>query len=198
VITLADGKSASNVLHGSYTTTPPALGTLATTLFNSLSNAWSTNLAAHMHAGTQFVRVEIRDMAAVTNPIFIGTGAAIPGTAAGAALPAEMACVITENVSKRGRGLKGRIYIGGFDITADAGNGVIAPTTKTALDNYATALFTAVSAGGLSPCVAELARAQYQGLTGTVHPARVDGPAAVSSYTVRDDHWDSQRRRGLK
>jgi hypothetical protein len=35
------------------------------------------------------------------------------------------------------------------------------------------------------------------GLTGTTHPARSQAHPAVSSYSLRNNEWDIQRRRGL-
>lgn len=199
VVTTPDGKAANNVLHGSYTTTAPNIQNLANSLFTALSSLWSTQLGTFMHPGTTLVRVECRDMALHTNPVFISSGSGVVGTSPDPALPGEMAAVITENALARGRGLKGRIYLGGFSENANAGNGIIAPAAKLALDNYATGLFTAISGAGLTPCIAQPPRVQYIGYTGTLHPARTPGgPMGVTSYTCRDNHWDSQRRRGLK
>jgi hypothetical protein len=191
-------KTFRNVFHGSYTGSPPALQTLANNLFTSLGTAWSSNLASHMATSTNFVRVEVRDMQSALNPIFVGTGTAIPGTGTGDELPLEVAAVLTENIVARGRGAKGRVYIGGWDETANGAIGQMAGAVQTAINAYGTAVFNAITSGGLVPCVAKVARQQYIGLTGTTHPSRSATTVAVGSYTCRDLNWDSQRRRGNK
>lgn len=198
IISLENGKPASNVFHGFYTTPPANIQTVANALFTSLSNAWATALGAHMSVGTVFERVEVRDMTAPTNPIFIGTGTPVSGNDATGAIPAEMSAVLTENVALRGKGLKGRAYLAGWGNSANGAGGVIGATTVTAINTYGTAVQSAITAQGLQPCVAQVARQQYTGLTGTLHQLRPMGHALVNSYTCRDNHWDSQRRRGLR
>ena len=198
VISIADGKPAVNIFHGFYTTVPPNMQTVANGLFTSLSNAWATSLGAHMDTGSVFERVEIRDMTDHTLPVFIGTGTPVSGNDATGTLPGEMAAVLTENIVARGKGLKGRVYLGGWGLTANAGAGLIAPTSVTAINTYGTAVFSAITAQGLTPCVAQVARQQYTGLVGTLHQLRPAGHSNVTTYSCRDNHWDSQRRRGLK
>ena len=198
VISIADGKPASNVFHGFYSGAAPNVATIASALFTSLSNAWVTNLGPYMDSGSVFERVECRDMTDHTLPIFIGTGTPVAGADATGTMPAEMAIVLTENIAGRGKGMKGRAYLGGWGLFADAGGGVIKAATVTALNNYGTAVAGAITAQALVPCVAQVARVQYQGLTGTIHQSRPAGHVNVSTYTCRDNHWDSQRRRGLR
>lgn len=202
-VQLPNSKLSFWVVHGSFTTVPPNMQTVATALFNSISSAWSTNFASLMPLGppaTTFQDVLIRDMTAITNPIFIGTGTAVAGSSASVAMPPGAAIVMTENIVARGKGLKGRVYFGGWATNADAGGGVIAPAAVTAVTNFGTALFSAISAQSLVPCVAQVARQAYTGITGTSHPARgtpgIGGHVNVTSYTARDNLWDAQRRRG--
>lgn len=194
-VILSNTKPSFFTLHGSYVT-PPNIPNLAPSLFTALSSIWSTNLAPFMSTATSFTNVYVRDMASHTNPVSVGTGAAVSGTSASPAMPPEDAIVLTENVAARGRGLKGRIYLGGWATNADSGNGIIAPTCVTAITNFGTALFTQISNQSLTPAVAQVARNQYQGITGTTHAARNAGPVTVMSYTLLDNRWDAQRRRG--
>lgn len=197
VYSAANGKTNSFKFAGHYTTVPADMQTLAGNIWTGLSSAWSTNLAPHMVAAVSLQRVEVRDMSLTLNPVFIGTGAPIAGTAAGPALPPDMAIVLTENVRARGRGLKGRMYLSGFDVTADAGNGVIAAATQAAVNNFGTALFNLLTAQTLAPAVAQVHRAAYIGLTGTQHSERLATFVLVSSYASEDTEWDTQRRRGF-
>lgn len=198
VYTLADLKTASNFFHGSYTSAAPPLQSVASALFTSLGTAFSSNLGSNMHTLTRMVRVEVRDMASHNNPVFIGTGTAIPGTGVGNAMPHELAAVMTKNVAARGRGAKGRVYLSGWVVGASDTNGSITSAVQTAINAYGTAVMNAINAQGLVPCVAKVARQQYDGLTGTTHPARGPDKVAITSMTCLNLSWDSQRRRGLK
>lgn len=193
----ANGKPANFTVHGQYATTPPSLTTLATALWNSISGAWGTNLAPQMHPNAQITAVWVRDMANVNNPIVVGSGAAVVGTGTGSALPAEVCIVITENIIKRGKGLKGRMYLSGFVDSASSTAGQISAAGMSAAGGFATALFAAIQAQSLTPCVAEVHRQAYTGLTGTPHLDRPAAPVGVTQYVVRNNEFDTQRRRGL-
>jgi hypothetical protein len=193
----ANGKRNTFTLHGFFSGASPVNQTLAGQLWTSISTAWNSNLAPQMVPAATFTAVEIRDMTLPTNPVFVGTGTALVGTGTPPAVAPENAIVLTEDVQKRGRGLKGRIYLGGWSNTADAGNGVISAGASGAATGFATALFAAVSGAGLTPCVAELPRQAYTGLTGTTHQQRAADHPPVSTYRLRNNEWDTQRRRGL-
>jgi hypothetical protein len=202
---LPNNKLIFHTIHGAYSTTPASIQSLATALFGSLSSAWSTNLATYMNTGTIFQAVICRDMANTTFPTFIGTGTAVPGTGVGAALPESNAIVMTENLNARGRGAKGRIYLGGWIQTADVTIGGINTAVQTAINAMGTAWISALSAQSLTACVAKAPRYAYMGFTGTSHAQRgtpgsggtpgTGSNITVSSYTCRDLVWDTQRRR---
>lgn len=193
----ANGKSANFACYGQYATTPPSLVTLASALWTSISTAWGNDLGPQMHPNSQMTAVWLRDMANVNNPVVVGTGTAVPGTGTGIALPPETCIVITENINKRGKGLKGRMYVSGFVDTASAGSGIISPAGMAAVTSFANALFAAITAQSLTPCVAEVHRQAYTGLTGTPHLDRPAAPVGVTQYVVRNNEFDTQRRRGL-
>ena len=194
-IAIPNSKLTRMTFHGSYTAIPPNFQTLANALFTSLSNAWGTNLGLYMHTLTQFQYVYVRDMTAFTNPVYQSTGTAVAGTSASPAMPPGAAVVLTENIVLRGKGLKGRIFLGGWATNADAGAGAIAGPVQTAVTAFGTAVFNAINGQSLVPCVAEVHRTQYTGITGTVHPDRPAAHPAVTSYVCRDAVWDAQRRR---
>jgi len=193
---LPNGKIARNVVHGAYTVAPPNMQTLANALFTSISSAWGTRLGALMSTGTTFQNVQVRDMTSFTNPIYISTGTAQPGTGSATPMPADAAIVLTEQIAARGKGMKGRIYLTGWVVTADGGSGLITVAAQTACNQFGSDLLAAISGQSLVPCVAQVARQQYQGITGTVHPARSANHVTVTSYQCRDLEWDTQRRRG--
>jgi hypothetical protein len=134
-------------------------------------------------------------MSNFTNPVYQGTGTAVVGTGGAVAMPENNAIVLTENIAARGRGAKGRVFLGGWAQNADVTVGGISTTVQTALGALGTAWANALTAQSLTPCVAQVARQQYQGVTGTIHAARGATHTNVTSYTCRDLIWDTQRRR---
>lgn len=193
---LPNTKTAHVRFAGHYTTAPANMQTLADALYVSLKGAWSTNLGGLMHTTTAFNGLSVRDMTAITNPVFEAAGPSVAGTGPGIAMPADVSGVLTENVNIRGRGAKGRMYLAGWSIDADGTGGSMTAATQTALNAFGTALFNALTTNQLTPCVAKPARQAYIGLTGTSHLARSAGFATVTSYTCKDLEWDTQRRRG--
>lgn len=198
VYTLGNLKTVSNYFHGSYASAAPPLQSAASALFTSMGTAFSSNLGSNMHTLTRLIRVELRDMNSHTNPVYIGTGTAVAGTGVGNALPAELAVALTKNVAARGRGAKGRAYLVGWVVGASDTNGSITTAVQTAVNAYGTAVMNALNAQGLTPCVPKVARQQYTGLTGTIHPSRGADKVAITSMTCVNLTWDSQRKRGLK
>lgn len=194
--TLPNQKTAHVGCHGHYTTPPANMQSLADALYVSLKGAWSTNLGGLMATTTLFTGLSARDMTAITNPAFEAAGASVAGTGPGIPMPPDVSGVLTENVTTRGRGAKGRMYIPGWSVDADAAGGQMTDATKTSLDAFGTALFNALTTQTLTPCVAKVARQAYIGLDGTNHPARTATFAPVTSYVCKDLEWDTQRRRG--
>jgi len=193
---LDNGKDYSFALHGAYVTTPPDMQALAAGLWTSLSNAWSTHLALYMSSSTKFNRVEVRDMANHLLPVFIGTGTAVVGTGVEMAMPADVSAVVTANIQARGKGMKGRVFIPGWTVLAN-NSGFIDDPVISALNAWGAAVIQALTTQGLTACVAQVRRQDYTGLTGALIPARNAGHVVVSSYTCRNNEWDTQRRRGL-
>jgi hypothetical protein len=68
----------------------------------------------------------------------------------------------------------------------------------TSVQNWANGIPAIFTTNGLTLALGLPARSAYTGTTGTPHPARVAATLPVTSLLVRDNHWDSQRRRGLK
>jgi len=195
---MTNSKPASIFFHGYNGGTAVVGQSMANTLWGSISSAWNTNLASLAAAGppaAQLQNVYIRDMTSYTNPVFVGTGTAILGTSASPSMPANVAAVLTENINARGRGAKGRVYLPCWATNADGGGGVMTGAAQTAVNAFGTAIYNGIGAVNLTPCVANPARAQYQGVTGTVHAARSATHTNINSYTCRDTIWDTQRRR---
>ncbi len=196
---LAAAKTGVNVLYGRTGGVPAPTVAQAQAIFAALSSgAQWTALAATLSNGAAFVGVDIRSVHAANQPFVSSTGALVPGTDATQPLPNEVAVVVTLRTALAGIQNRGRMYLGGFTQSSLATGNVIAAGTVTAVGNWAATIAGALSAQGYTWSIGQPARQSYVGKTGTVHPARPAQTTAIISSLVRDNHWDTQRRRGLK
>ena len=127
------------ILHGRNNGTVTVNKTLADVLFTSLSGSWANNIALLLTPNISFNSVHVRDMTSKDNPEFISTPTDNFGTSASPELPRDVAIVLTENVNVRGRGAKGRVYLGGWCANAAATAGTIASSTATSVNALGTA-----------------------------------------------------------
>jgi hypothetical protein len=195
----ADGKLAFNVTHARYTPPYPGTVTLANAIQSSLvSLLTSAALDTALSTSTSFLGVDLRDINAAGFPLIASTGAAHPGTRAEPPMPNEIAAALTLRTQFTGQGNRGRIFLPGFGSNLTTANGVIDAATKTILDNFANGVMAVYTSNALTMAIAKPARAAYTGSTGRAHPARAASTEAVTSVICRDNHWDTQRRRGLK
>jgi hypothetical protein len=163
------------------------------------SGAGWTGLAAYMPTTSSLFSVSFRDMNTANNAFITSNAAAVPGTSASPALPDEVAVVVTMRTAKTGQANRGRVYNPAWATNALGAGGIVLAAAVTALGTWATNnLLAAFAPRGLTAVLGQPARASYTGTTGTLHPARTAGSIAITSAVVRDNHWDTIRRRGLK
>lgn len=191
----ANSKIFTSFFHGSFTGAFTPSVAIANSLFSAISTGWSTNLASFSPTGTNILGCTIRDMTSPANPIYQSSAAAVAGSSASPAMPVSVALVLTENVNIRGRGAKGRVYVPNWATNADAGGGIAAAGVQTGMNLFGTAVFNALTAQSLTPCVAKVARQAYIGYSGASHTARAATTTSIVNYTCRDLFWDTQRRR---
>jgi hypothetical protein len=196
---LSAGKVGHNVMYGRVSGIPAPTAAQAEAIRAALTTgaAW-TAVATIMAASTSLGSVTLRSVHTPGQPIVQSTGAAAPGTSAALALPNEVAICATLRTGFTGPSNRGRIYIPGVASDSLLSGNVIAPGTVTALTNWVTGFTAIFSAQGFTWVIGQVARAAYTGSTGTQHPARAAASVPVTSATVRNNTWDSQRRRGLK
>lgn len=194
-----DGKNAHNVLYGRYSGTFAGTVAQANAITAALASggAW-TAMAAFMPTATGLTTVSLRDVNTPNNALITATSGGALGTSASPSLPNEVAVVGTLRTAKTGPANRGRIYVPGFATNALGAGNIIAATAVTAIGNWLNTISGALSAQGYTWVLGQPARAQYTSHTGTVHAARPAGSTPITSVSVRDNHWDSQRRRGLK
>lgn len=200
VWTLPDGKTAHNVLYGRYSGTFAGTATQSNAIHTALSTGASwTALAAFLNTGTAFIGVTLRNVGIADQPIIGSATATALGTGVGAPLPDETAAVITLRTALVGRANRGRLFIPGWNITAAAAGGVMVAGMVTALTNWAATIVGALSGQGYTLVIGQRQRVAYTSpVTGRQFGPRPANSVPVTSLQVRDNHWDSQRRRGLK
>jgi hypothetical protein len=197
--TLGDSKIAHNVMYGIAAGGFNPTQALCNTLLTSLNTgAQWTALAGFLSTATSLASVSMRDVRSPNNPIISSTAAGAPGTSAGTEMPNEVAVVITLRTAKTGIGNRGRIYIPGWASNSVAPGNILSGPASTAIIGWMGTLTGAFSGVGLGLGLGQPARGQYTGTTGTVHPARAANVAPITQLVVKDNHFDTQRRRGLK
>lgn len=199
VWTLPDTKLAHQVFTGRYPGTFNGTQAQANSIMTAFSSggAWST-LAAFFSTDTFLSAVTIRDLNTANQPLIQSNVASAAGTSASPALPNETAVNVTLRTALAGRANRGRSYVPGWATNALGAGNVVAAAAVTALNAWAQTWPNALAAGSYTLVIGQPARAAYTGSSGTQHPARAAGSVQVTSLVVRDNHWDSQRRRGLK
>lgn len=197
---LPDAKTGHNVLHARFPGAYPGTTTLANAFKAAFASLFSSSGMGPVLSTNLFLtQVALRDLSVLNQLYILSNTASSPiGTDAGQPLPVEVAAVITERTNVSGPGGRGRIYIPGFTAGSLATGNVIGPTAMTALGQLAVGLPGVFSAQSVTMCLALPSRIGYTGSTGRVHPPRAATTADVIRCEVRDNHWDSQRRRGLK
>lgn len=193
---LPNARTAVNVLHASVAGGFSPTSTIAEAIFTAIKAAagW-TSWKARVNTGISLAGVDLRDMRSYNQPLVASTSAASAGTGAGTALPPGDALVVTLRTANAGRGYRGRVFLPGLDSSALAAGGVAAAGTVTDSAAFVTAVQAALTGQSMTMAIAQPARAQYEGTTGAVHPARAAGVAPVTSIVTRNNIIDHQRRR---
>lgn len=197
---LPDAKTGHNVLHGRFVTAFPGTVALANAIKAAMVNAWSTSgIDAYLSNNLVLNSVSLRDLSVLNSLYIISTSAPTTvGLDTALGLPLETALVITERTAISGPGGRGRIYLTGFTQTALSVGNVVNPAVMPLASQLALNIQTAINANSSTMCLRLPSRVGYTGKTGRVHPPRDATTADVIKVEVRDNHWDSQRRRGLK
>jgi hypothetical protein len=197
--TLTGGKSGANVFAGRYTGAFAGTVAQANAIMTAITTgAPAATLFGHFATTAGISSVTIRDLGVANSAIISSTTPGQPSTGVGNAMPNEVALVVTKRTAATGPANRGRIYIPGWVVGSVAADNTAIAAVVTDLQAWANTLQNAFNASGYQMTIAQPARAAYTGSTGTQHPARAANQVTVQSLQVRDNHFDSQRRRGLK
>jgi hypothetical protein len=90
------------------------------------------------------------------------------------------------------------MYIPNWNSVALATGNVVAAAAVTALATWANTFRTVYSAQGLTFVLGLHHRLEYIGSTGRLHQERMARTEEITGIIVRDNHWDTQRKRGLR
>jgi hypothetical protein len=196
---LTDGKEGHNVLYGRYAGSFSGTILQADAILAALtaSPLW-TALATHFATTTSLHRVNLRDVNTPDQPIIEGTVSEHPGTSIATALPDEVAECISLHTGLGGKRNRGRMYLPAMTHGETALGGVILPDAVTDAQAWAnTDIFSALSGSGYTWVIGQKARQAYTGSSGTAHPARDASSEIITEAIMRDNHWDTIRKRGL-
>lgn len=179
-------------------------------LTENVENAWETNMLPLQSGFTTLQKVVITDLTTTASPqTTVTSGAA--GTAAGGALGAGTAAVMSLSQQRRFRGGHARLYIGGLVQPQLA----TAQTFTAAFVTALTAAFTAIDTAITAPVLATLGARQwvtvsyFSGFTVVTNPTthrarnvptlRVGGPLVETiAFFGASSKVASQRRRNLQ
>ncbi len=197
--TLTGGHTAHNVMYGRYSGGFHGTVAEANAILTALitGSGW-TGLAAGLAPTTGLASVTIRDVNTANQALITSSAGGAGGAGTAPALPAEVALVATLRTALTGRANRGRIYIPGWASSAVIVGDLVSAGLVTALTTWASTIPAAFAGSGYTLVIGQRARAAYTGLTGTQHPARPAGSVPVTQLVCRDNHWDSQRKRGFK
>jgi len=110
------------------------------------STAGASGLHQIMGTTVSLLNVGVRSIGAPSQTEFLDAGAAVPGTATGNLLPAQVALCITLRTALAGKSYRGRFYTFGFTATSLTPGGlcstVVGDQARTAVEGLITALAT--------------------------------------------------------
>jgi hypothetical protein len=204
---LPNTKLATNVLHGKFTgTTLGATQAAVNALFTAITSAFTSSLIQNvMHHDLVLQQIGVRDLTfdTTTNSGFGEIKSTLAGASGGAggsstALPSNVAFAVTLGSGHSHQANRGRVFLPGFDVTADQGDGFASPSVVSDAPLFIQDIQSAMASftPSLVMCIAHPARQAYTSpRTGISYPARAAGSIPVSNISARDNVWDTQRLR---
>jgi hypothetical protein len=142
----------------------------------------SSNYVAACGTGVSLSKIGVRSIGAASQPEFLDSGLAVPGTAAGNLLPPQIAICVTLSTALAGKEYRGRVYLGGPTVAANDANGQMMGSTQTA----AVAFIEAIRAGQFGAA-----------LTMAILSRKLSVPTPVTLVRSRNLIWETQRRRAI-
>lgn len=190
-----------NVLHAVYTTAGPLNPGIAENIWAAFrTNAQFLAWMALLPPSTICNGVDVRDMRNSNNPLIASTSPSVSGTAAVANTPMapQVAIVLTLRTAQAGQAFRGRVYAGGLSTAVQDGTGHILGSAsaqwRSAIVNFQTVI---VTQGATSLGIAQRFLPSRPGHGGVTLPERPAGIVPVNAFVIRDNVFDTQRRRSI-
>jgi len=193
---LANG-TASNVLHaivadGFHWTTTDVDNVMDGIV---ASTGW-TDIHPLLATTTLLLGLEIKDIRAPHLGSIASSAPAAAGTDVNRPFPDQIALVVTLLTDGSGRSNRGRTYVPGWANDAGDASGLATVDAVLAAEVFMSAVRDAMAAVGFEMAIGHRGHAAYiSPATGIEVPAELAGSVPVSSVRVRDNKFDTQRRR---
>jgi hypothetical protein len=193
---LPNSRTATNVLHAIVDPTFVLTQVIVDNVFDDISSDATTTTYMAFLAGTTALQfIDARDLRVAEQALIQSTGVAVSGGGSGMALPEEVALVCTLRSALAGRAHRGRVYLTGFDSSAIDADGHAVSGLTAAAQAWVAALSIRMEAQGLALGIGHRGHASYVNSRGDTVPAELAGTDLVTAAIVRDNVFDSQRRR---
>lgn len=173
---------AVNVLHYDIGPSAPVTQAEATSLAATIGAAFSANHDTYVSNTVSLNRLTLRDIRTANLPEFSAT-IGVAGASAAIPLPLQTSLVVTLRTAYAGRSYRGRIYLPGFTSGAQDTDS----TASAACVSAAQAFANAIAGPTVNGTEWNLGVASFT--LGDITP--------VTAAVVRDDQWDTQRRRAI-
>lgn len=181
---------AVNVMGFQNTQTTPVTQTLTNTVGAAIRTSFSSSgLNAQMGTQITLLSVGLRSINTASLPEFLDTGAPVAGTAVGNLLPPQTALVVTLRTGLAGRSFRGRVYLGGFAVSANGTAGAANAAVGTAAQAFIGAINNNLSTSGWQLAVVS------RPAPDAIPPRPTGFVTPVTVPVVRDLVWDTQRKR---
>lgn len=190
------GQNFSNVLHCQNPSGAAASDANAQAAFSGISTAFtSSGWGTFVHPSCTLFKVGLRSLHTANQVEHLSTGAAVPGSAAGAGAPLNCALVVTLRTNLTGPANRGRVYLGGLADSAMANMFNTIGPANTAAAAFISGTMTVLSGLAMPLGVAQKALNAGTRHDGTALPARSANIVPVTLAEVHNARVDSQRRR---
>lgn len=178
----------------SYTPNGSLVNTLNTAIIGTFSvGAFDTVLAPT----TVYTGVGLRDMRTEGGAEILSTNGTHTGAGTGIGAPNQVAICVSKRTAMAGKFFRGRLYVGGLADSIMIATGLIDDTVATIVQNWATALASALTTNSLIPAIHSPAYPERPSHApgGGLLPPHPETLTDITTWIVRDRRYDTQRRR---
>ena len=191
--------AALNILHFAHQAGATMNQATADAISALVKTSFTNNLAAFLHPTVSLLRVETRHMDSNSDPWYVTSSAAAPGTGTGNPLPAATAFVVSLKTGLRGRSFNGRVYLWGYASVANDTAGGITSAASTGSVAFIQGIDTNMSTTQSRPLAIVSRWSTPAGSPPGTPPTERPTPLLtdVTSIVALDSRWDVQRRRAV-